>query len=248
MDQTASDAIARVAQRLRTARAVAVITGAGISAESGVPTFRWNQALWRSFRPEDLATPDAFSRNPALVWDWYRWRRRGIAGTRPNAGHLALARLEPRFDAFTLLTQNVDGLHRDAGSRQVVELHGNIWRARCSREPWRVVDQRGERSAEGVPQCPCGAPLRPDVVWFGEPLDDAAMERAARAVGSCDVLLVVGTSAVVYPVAGLPALARRSRAIVVEVNVDETPLTADVDIVLRGPSGVLLPEVERLLP
>jgi NAD-dependent deacetylase len=245
--ESASNAIARVAARLKAARAVAVITGAGISAESGVPTFRGAQGLWRSFRPEQLATPEAFARDPALVWEWYRWRRRVIAGTRPNPGHLALARLEHRFEAFTLLTQNVDGLHREAGSRHLVELHGNIWRARCSREPRRVVDQRGETSGDPVPRCSCGAPLRPDVVWFGEPLDQEAIERAAQAVSTCDVLLVVGTSAVVYPVAGLPALAKRRQALVVEVNVEDTPLSADSDAVLRGPSGVLLPELERLL-
>jgi len=303
MDEPASNAIARVAARLKAARAVAVITGAGISAESGVPTFRggresgagqgslaprrcsgrserqskgasdraWRgasldgaqgalsdvegpavpaiqeEALWRSYRPEDLATPEAFARDPALVWAWYRWRRRVIAGTRPNPGHVSLARLENRFEAFTLLTQNVDGLHREAGSRRLVELHGNIWRARCGREPWRVVDQRGDTSGDAVPRCSCGAPLRPDVVWFGEPLDQAALERAAQAVSTCEVLLVVGTSAVVYPVAVLPALARRGQAMVVEVNVEETPLSAESDAVLRGPSGVLLPELERLL-
>ncbi len=248
MHDTAARAIERAAAALKRARKVAAITGAGISAESGVPTFRGPRSLWRSFRPEDLATPRAFARNPALVWEWYRWRRSVIAGVRPNAGHAVLARFEDRFDAFTLLTQNVDGLHREAGSREIVELHGNIWRARCSRNPEHVVDQHGDSAAQGIPLCAaCGAQMRPDVVWFGEPLDVAAMDRAGRAVRACDVLLVVGTSAVVYPVAGLPALARRGQATIVEVNVDDTPLTPDVDVALRGPSGVVLPELERLL-
>jgi NAD-dependent deacetylase len=226
---------------------VAVITGAGISAESGVPTFRGPNSLWRSFRPEDLATPEAFARDPALVWDWYRWRRSVIAGAAPNPGHHSLARLEGRFLEFALLTQNVDGLHREAGSRRVVELHGNIWRARCSLEPWRVADDRTIVAGEPLPRCACGALMRPHIVWFGESLDAEAIERAVQSVSTCDVLLVVGTSAVVYPVAGLPALAKRGGATVVEVNVNDTPLTAQADLVLRGPSGVVLPEVERLL-
>ncbi len=253
MDETGARGIERVAAALARAPRVAVITGAGISAESGVPTFRGRtpgndeQPLWSRYRPEQLATPGAFARDPVLVWNWYRWRRSVIAGVRPNPGHLALARLEDRFETFTLLTQNVDGLHRLAGSRNVVELHGNIWRARCTREPGRVVDQRGEADSEGVPACVCGSPMRPDVVWFGEALDEAAVDLAVRAVRACDVLLVVGTSALVYPVAALPALARRGQALVVEVNVDDTPLTDSVDVVLRGPSGVLLPELERML-
>jgi len=247
MDVIESDAIGRAVEALKGARAVVAITGAGISAESGVPTFRGSGGLWRTFRAEDLATPEAFARDPALVWEWYWWRRSRIAAARPNPGHLALARFEGRFPAFTLLTQNVDGLHVEAGSRDIIELHGNIWRARCTGEPRRVFDQRREMPGPDVPRCPCGALLRPDVVWFGEPLDPAAVDRAADAVRACDVLLVIGTSAVVYPVAALPSLARRGQAIVVEVNVDPTPLTAEADIVLRGPSGVILPEVERLL-
>ncbi len=270
----------RAVTLLRAAKSVVAITGAGISAESGVPTFRGAGGLWRSHRAEDLATPDAFARNPSLVWQWYLWRRTRIAGTRPNAGHVALASFERRLPDFLLLTQNVDGLHAEAGSRRMIELHGNIWRARCTREPGRLFDQRGDALPDigdqaddagearrlptnrpstdpttqpanernpCVPRCPCGAWLRPDVVWFGEPLDEVALERAALGVKACEVLLVVGTSAVVYPVAALPAMARRAGATVVEVNVDETPLTAQADIVLRGPSGVVLPELERRL-
>jgi NAD-dependent deacetylase len=250
---------------LGAAGAVVAITGAGISAESGVPTVRGAGGLWRSYRAEDLATPGAFARNPALVWEWYWWRRGAIAHARPNPGHLALASFERRRGEFLLLTQNVDGLHVEAGSRRMIELHGNIWRARCTREPNRFFDQRHDplpaapgdegRTFEDpghppdlrIPRCSCGALLRPDVVWFGEALDPRALERAVLAVRSCDVLLVVGTSTVVYPVAALPAIARRGGATVVEVNVDETPLSAEADIVLRGPSGVVLPELERRL-
>jgi NAD-dependent deacetylase len=253
-----TSALVDAARTLSAARAVAVISGAGMSAESGVPTFRGPGGLWRTFRPEDVATPEAFARTPTLVWEWYWWRRRRIAEARPNLGHLALARLETRFPHFTLFTQNVDGLHAEAGSRAVVELHGNIWRARCAREPAHVENQRAspipdvdpERPAGRVslPMCAlCGAPLRPDVVWFGEALEPLALDRAAAAVRACDVLLLVGTSAVVYPVAALPSLARQGQAVVIEVNVDETAFTSQADIVLRGPSGRVLPELERRL-
>ncbi len=268
-----SPAIEHAAAALRDARRVVAITGAGVSAESGVPTFRGSGGLWRTFRPEDLATPEAFERDPGVVWEWYWWRRSRIAAARPNPGHLVLARFETRFPEFTLLTQNVDGLHALAGNRNLVELHGNIWRARCTVEPWRVFDQRGDplpdvddrRPREApppaavgsglqrfhplaLPRCPsCGELLRPDIVWFGEMLDPGAVERATDAVRACDVLLVVGTSAVVYPVASFPSLARRGKATVVEVNVEDTPLTGQADVVLRGPSGAILPDVEREL-
>ncbi len=239
----------RAAAALEAADKVVAITGAGISAESGVPTFRGSGGLWRRYRAEDLATPEAFERNPLLVWEWYWWRRTVIADAKPNPGHLALASFERRLPAFLLLTQNVDGLHAEAGSRQVIELHGNIWRARCTAECDRRVDQRHDPSADvtKLPRCSCGALLRPDVVWFGEGLDSRALDRATLAVQSCAVLLVIGTSAIVYPVAALPAMAKRHGAAVVEVNVAETPLTSHADIVLRGPSGVVLPELERRL-
>jgi NAD-dependent deacetylase len=244
------DALDRASAALRRARSVAVITGAGISAESGIPTFRGAGGLWRTHRPEDLATPEAFARDPALVWEWYWWRRGVIAAAAPNPGHRALARLEARVPVFALLTQNVDGLHVRAGSRAVVELHGNIWRARCVAGCTPILDQWGQPPpAPGAPPatCGCGAWLRPDVVWFGEGLDPAAIARAEDAVRGCDVLLVVGTSAVVYPVAALPSLAQRGRALVVEVNPDTTPLSARADCVLTGQAGDVLPELERRL-
>jgi NAD-dependent deacetylase len=249
----------QVAAALRYAERVVAITGAGISAESGIPTFRGSSGLWRAFRPEDLATPEAFARDPALVWEWYRWRRGLIATAKPNLGHLVLARFETRFPGFMLLTQNVDGLHRQAGSRRLIELHGNIWRARCTAEPERVLDESPAPGAVrsvagpsstgdgGLPRCQCGALLRPDVVWFGVALRATDIERAGECARSCEVLLVIGTSAVVYPVAALPAMARRAGARVVEVNVEDTPLTHEADFVLRGPSGSILPALERLL-
>lgn len=181
-------------------RRVVVMTGAGVSADSGIPTFRGAGGLWRDFRPEDLATPEAFRRDPALVWEWYEWRRALIRDARPNAAHDAIARLA---DAV-VVTQNVDGLHVRAGSRDVVELHGNLFRVRCVREGTTSV--REEAIAEIPPRCTCGALLRPDVVWFGEALPEDAVARAVGAIRSADLLLVIGTSGVVYPAAGFVGL------------------------------------------
>ncbi len=226
---------------LRSARFVAALTGAGISAESGLATFRDAQTgLWARFDPRELATPSAFARNPQLVWDWYAWRRELAAAAEPNAGHLALAALERRVPEFALITQNVDGLHQRAGSRSVVELHGNIGRVKCSREGTLVG--QWETSAHMVPRCArCGALLRPDVVWFEESLPEPALAAAEDAARRCRVLLVVGTSAEVYPAAGLPELARRSGALVVEVNPNPTTLSATADYVLRAAAGTVLP-------
>jgi NAD-dependent deacetylase len=233
---------------LRAARAVVALTGAGISAESGVPTFRGPGGLWRTFRPEQLATPEAFARDPALVWEWYRWRRGRMAAVGPNPGHEALARMEQRVRAFTVVTQNVDGLHARAGTRRLVELHGSIWRDRCTANAEHLFDRQAADSdpALPLPRCHCGALLRPDVVWFGEPLDPRRLEAAVEAVREAQVVLVVGTSSVVYPAAALPGIARRAGATVVEVNPEETPLTGEADLVLRGAAGIVLPELERL--
>ncbi|MFO7695262.1 MAG: NAD-dependent deacylase [Vicinamibacterales bacterium] len=240
-----------LAERLRAARAVTVMTGAGISAESGVPTFRGNDGLWRSFSAADLATPEAFARDARLVWDWYRWRRSVIGRALPNPGHLALARLQSRLSEFTLVTQNVDGLHQRAGSTGVIELHGSIWRARCARACGFLRDERRlvPGAAEEVddappPVCACGALLRPDVVWFGEALDGDRIDLAARAAGDCEVFLAIGTSALVYPAAGLPLIAGRAGALVVEINVDDTPLTPHAGLALRGKAAEALPALE----
>ena len=182
------------------------MTGAGVSAESGVPTFRGDGGLWRQCRAEDLATPQAFARNPRLVWEWYDWRRQKIAGCRPNPAHEALAQLEARCAEFLLVTQNIDDLHRRAGSRRLVELHGNIWRVRCAREA-TVSALPDVPLREIPPRCACGALLRPDVVWFGEALPVEALERARVAAEACDLFLVVGTSALVQPAASLRHMA-----------------------------------------
>jgi NAD-dependent protein deacetylase/lipoamidase len=229
-------------ERLRAARAIAVLTGAGVSAESGVPTFRDAQTgLWATFDPQELATPSAFARKPKFVWDWYAWRREKLGAAKPNAGHVALAAIERRVPRFTLITQNVDGLHQAAGSANVVELHGNIRRVKCSRG-CGVVDAWQEGTASEPPRCAaCGAWLRPDVVWFEEMLPPHALEAAEDAARRCEVFLVVGTAAEVYPAAALPMLARDAGATVVEVNPQPTALSPEVDHVLRGPSGVVLP-------
>jgi NAD-dependent deacetylase len=233
---------ADLAGALRAAPRVAVLTGAGVSAESGVPTFRDAQSgLWARFDPRELATPSAFARNPKLVWDWYAMRRTMLRDVAPNAGHYALAALEDRVPAFLLATQNVDGLHRRAGSRNVVELHGNITRVKCSGCA-AVAERWDEPAADAPPRCAhCGAFLRPDVVWFEEMLPAAALAAAEDAAAHCDVLLVAGTSAEVYPAAALPDRARRHGARVVEINPEATPLSVHAHDTLRGPAGVVLP-------
>jgi len=251
---TDSATLDRLAERLRSAHAVTVMTGAGISAESGVPTFRGTGGLWRSYSATDLATPEAFVRDPRLVWQWYRWRRGIIGGAEPNPGHLVLARLEARMPAFTLITQNVDGLHQRAGSTHVVELHGNIWRARCVRGCGVVRDAAGEAPGDGpageqdpVPVCSCGALMRPDVVWFGEALDQSRIDLAVQAAKGCQVFMAIGTSALVYPAAGLPLVAANAGAVVVEINVDSTPLTPHAGLVLKAKAAEVLPALESRL-
>ena len=221
------------------------LTGSGISAESGVPTFREAQTgLWARYDPQRLATPEAFDRDPHLVWEWYEWRRNLVSEALPNPGHRALAELERRVPEFSLITQNVDGLHQRAGSRDVVELHGNILRSRCSREG--VIAEPEDRDDAVPPRCPrCGALLRPDVVWFGEMLPAGALEAASEAARGCELFLSVGTSSLVYPAAALPYEALESGATLVEINAGETPLSRQADHVLRGRAGELLPELLR---
>lgn len=227
--------------RLRSAHQVAVLTGAGISAESGIPTFREAQTgLWAQYAPEDLATPEAFQRNPQLVWEWYAWRRERVQQAVPNPGHLALVEMERRIDEFTLITQNVDGLHRRAGSHQPVELHGNIFRAKCFNEN-RPVESWPDRD-EIPPRCPrCGGLLRPDVVWFGEMLPATALRTAQQAAASAEIFLSIGTSALVYPAAELPLTALAAGSIVVEINPQPTPLSARATFSLQGAAGEILP-------
>ena len=229
-------------QRLRRARSVAVLTGAGVSAESGVPTFRGPDGLWRAYRVEQLATPEAFAHDPLLVWEWYDWRRQRIAACRPNPAHQALAALEQSVAEFLLITQNVDGLHQRAGSKAVVELHGNIWRVRCTADN-SVTENTDVPLGTVPPRCTCGAVQRPDVVWFGEPLPVTAIARAMRAAEQCEIMLVVGTSALVQPAASLPQLTKRHRGYVIEVNLEPTPLTAYADESHYEAAGVLLPKL-----
>ena len=227
-----------VIETLRKARSVAVLTGAGTSAESGVPTFRDAQTgLWAQYDPHELATPEAFVRNPKLVWDWYAWRRSLCERAEPNDGHRALVEMATRVRT-TLVTQNVDGLHQRAGSADVIELHGNITRVRCA-ETGALVDTWGEGTPPRHPTT--GAYLRPDVVWFGEALPPDALEAAFRAAQLSDVFLCVGTSTVVHPAAQLPFEALRSGKVVIEINPVPTPLTERATFVLEGPSGIVLP-------
>ncbi len=231
---------------LRAAGSISVLTGAGVSAESGVPTFRGADGLWQSYRPEDLATPGAFARDPRLVWEWYDWRRGLIAACPPNPAHLALVEIENRAAAaggsFHLLTQNVDGLHRLAGNRNLTELHGCLWRVRCPNCSQRSEDRRVPIPI--VPTCAtCGGTLRPDVVWFGEPLDPGVLAEAASAAENCDLMLVIGTSAVVQPAASLAETARRSGAAVIEINLEPTPYTGRLDVTLLGRAGEILPRL-----
>lgn len=232
---------------LRQKPKIAVLTGAGISAESGIPTFRGKDGLWKEFRSEELATPEAFERDPKLVWEWYNWRRGIIAGRQPNAGHQVLARWEKAFADFILITQNVDGLHRRAGSRNILELHGNIWQMRCTKEG-TVGENLSPALQEIPPLCPsCGALLRPNVVWFGETLPRKTLEDAYSASSRSELMFVIGTSAFVQPAASLPLLAAEAGSKIVEINPDYTPLTASADFSFREKSGELLPKIDALL-
>lgn len=228
---------------LRSAQHVAVLTGAGISAESGIPTFREAQTgLWAQYDPQELATPQAFQRNPRLVWEWYSWRRELVSQADPNPGHLALAALERNVPRFTLITQNVDGLHERADSQNIIELHGNIMRTKCANDgrfipTWPPTD-------EVPPRCPhCGGRLRPDVVWFGESLSHESLETAVSAAQHCDLFLSIGTSGLVQPAASLPLEAILSQAVTVEINPQPTPLTSRFDYVLPYPAGSILPNL-----
>jgi len=218
---------------------IAVLTGAGISAESGIPTFRGPGGLWKNHRPEDLATPEAFRKDPELVWSWYAWRQGIVHGAKPNAAHEALATFEGNLTSGTyyLVTQNVDGLHARAGSESLLELHGNIFRTRCTR------DGRLETITEPVrdvpPHCSCGAMLRPDVVWFGETIE--LIGPAMQIASMCDLLLVIGTSGVVYPAAGLVDLVHSG--LTVEINPERTPLSDRVDVSIRGSASAATPSV-----
>jgi len=233
---------ARLRDLLARGRRVAALTGAGISAESGVPTFRSPGGFWESASLQELATPEGFERDPRRVWTWYDERRVHVSRCAPNAGHLALAGFGRKRPDFRLVTQNVDGLHARAGSDGVILLHGDLFRVRCTKEGVSIEDRRVPLP-EIPPRCRCGALLRPDVVWFGEPLPEQAARQAAEAAGQAEIFLSIGTSALVYPAAALPEIARSSGAYLVEINVEETPLSPLADEVLRGPAAEVLPDL-----
>jgi NAD-dependent deacetylase len=238
------NAFDEAADLLRAAKSVAVLTGAGVSAESGVPTFRASDGLWEGHRIEDVATPDGFERDPALVWQFYNARRVNVATVKPNRGHRALASLQDFVPSFALATQNVDGLHQTAGSRGVLELHGSLRRTRCL--GCRRIDDRGLEHLGERPLCPhCNASVRPDIVWFGENLPYRILSDAQKAAEACDVFLVVGTSAVVYPAAGLIPMTKFKHppGKVIEFNLEPSAVAASVDVGVYGPSGETLPEV-----
>lgn len=228
---------------------VCILTGAGVSAESGVPTFRDKDGLWQKFRPEELANMGAFLRNPDLVWDWYQHRRKVVREVTPNAGHYAMAEMEKYFRSFTLVTQNVDGLHARAGSKSVLEVHGNILRSFCVEcREFASEDYLMGLAETGKAVCPACEKglLRPDVVWFGEMLPQEIFAQAEDAARSCELFFTIGTSGVVYPAAGLPLLARESGAYVVEINPQPTEISRYMSEVLTGPSAVILPELVKL--
>ena len=247
-DLMTQNSIERAVHALSSAQRIAVLTGAGVSKESGVPTFRDAQTgLWTQYDPQQLATSQAFQRDPKLVWEWYEFRRAMVREAKPNPGHEALVKLQNQFPRTTIITQNVDDLHEQAGSKNVIHLHGNIAQSKCFRDCQgspTIVDLANidHDSADVPPRCPhCGNYLRPDVVWFGEMLPVGQLQRAMDAAMQCDVMLVVGTSGLVHPAASLPIHAYQNGATIIEVNPDQTPLSTIAAVRLVGPSGELLP-------
>jgi NAD-dependent deacetylase len=228
---------------IRSATHILVLTGAGISAESGIPTFREAKSgLWAKYHPEDLATPEAFQRNPRLVWEWYTWRRNLIQKAMPNPGHLALAAMEKLVPHFHLITQNVDNLHRIAGSQNIIEFHGNIFQTKCSYED--IIIESWLETEDIPPRCPrCNHFLRPNVIWFGEPIPQQAITSVTNLIKNCEVFFSIGTSGLVEPAASLPITAHLQGSIFIEINLEHTPVTHLADFVLTGPSGIILPEL-----
>jgi len=229
----------RLLERLRNAERVSVLTGAGVSADSGIPTFRGAGGIWEKYDFRKLATPAGFREDPLLAWEWYQLRQREMKKAEPNPAHLTIAEMEPYFREFSVITQNIDGMHKRAGSRRIIELHGNIWRMRCVRDG-TVIDI-DEPVKDIPPTCHCGSILRPDVVWFGEPLPEDVLDASSKAASESDVMFVVGTSAIVYPAAALPALTKNAGGLVIEVNLEPTEISTYADLSLFGRAGELMP-------
>ena len=231
----------RLIEELKNAKSIVFFTGAGISAESGIPTFRGKDGIWNKLRPEELANFNAFMRNPQMVWEWYSYRKSIVHQSKPNAGPLAIVEFEKYFDQVVVVTQNVDNLHRRAGSKIVYELHGNIEKNFCVKCKKRYDEELEFK--EGIPKCSCGGLIRPDVVWFGEFLPPVQFNLSEKAAISCDIFFIVGTSAVVYPAASLVQVARSHGACLVEVNIEETEASSTADVSLFGESGKILPQI-----
>lgn len=240
------DQIEIAANLLRRARSVFVLTGAGVSAESGIPTFRGSEGLWKNYSAEQLATPDAFRRNPELVWEWYHWRQGLIRKAEPNPGHYTLAKIEQRAEQFLLLTQNVDDLHSRAGSKRVLHLHGSIFRTRCS-ACGRTEEYSYTDASQTLPKCACGGLLRPDVVWFGEQIPSGIWNEALGFIGGADLAMICGTSGVVWPAAAIPGIACERGISTIEINLEPTAVSSVVEVSLIGKSGEILPELLRVI-
>jgi NAD-dependent deacetylase len=232
-------------EHLKAAKSVVFFSGAGISTESGIPTFRGKDGIWNTFRPEELANFDAFIRNPQLVWEWYNYRKSIVHQSEPNPGHFAIVEMEKYFENVIVITQNVDNLHRRSGSKIVYELHGNIERNFCIK--CKKHYDGDLEFKDGIPKCKCGGLIRPDIVWFGEFLPADQFQLSEKAVRNCDVFFIVGTSAVVYPAASLVHIAKSNRAFLVEVNIEETEASSIADVSLFGESGKVLPQIVEQL-
>lgn len=235
--------IERFVDFLKDIESIFVLTGAGISADSGIPTFRGKDGLWKNYRATDLATLESFQKNPELIWEWYHWRQSIILKAKPNGGHRALTEFERLFPSLLILTQNVDGLHQEAGSRKVLELHGNIFRARCM-DCGNVINHQLQPD---IPKCECGAMMRPDVVWFGEAVPTGVLQRSFSFIDNCDLVIVIGTSAVVQPAASLPIYGKNRGLPLAVVNPEPTPISNFADFQLLGRAAEILPEIVRRL-
>lgn len=236
-----SEKISEARDILTGASNIVVLTGAGISAESGIPTFRGEEGLWQNYRPEELATPDAFWNDPKLVWEWYEWRRNIIKQAKPNPGHYALAELESETMNFTLITQNIDGLHQMSGSRNILEMHGNLWQIKCTK-CGHIVENHDVPMAELPPKCgKCGDIGRPNVVWFNEIIPMDVIDKSLKAIDECEVMLIVGTSGIVEPAASMGLVAKQTGKCVIEINLEMTPSSPLYDFTLLGKSGEILP-------